>query len=442
MLVLKKTRKKIRLFKLLNIFLPLFVTAVLFNACGGGSGAGNGNEDSEKETQEDKWTQSAIGNSLGSGGLLSPRVSAAMGSDGNIHIAYFDDSDTNATDYVLNYIVTDISTLGGSAETVISVDNTSALSLSLGPDNSPVVAYQGGEVRECNNEKRSDAMFSVRQSGGWNEYTGAIGVVARNPTLPDGLAGKELSVVVDSAGFIHIAYQFFYEGCDEQNFTYPDIMYVKKDPNALATPVAEEVVEGNTYINNSLGIQNSAGTYASITLDSQGDPAIFYYATLSDGTTGLRVARKKNNVWTPEWIETDCEIGDISAARSGEDYLAVAYYVKSCKNKDDANLLRYAKEQSSAWVLQTVDDSVKAGNYCSLAFSSSGKPAIAYYALESYSGRDLKDLYIAQLNENSWDLEVVASTGDIGLYNNLLFDGESPIIISYSGTDRTIYAFY
>jgi len=442
MLVLKKMRKKIRLFNLLNLFLPLFLAAVLFNACGGNNGNGDsGNNDSE-EKQAYEWRQSAIGSSLGSGGLLSPRVSAAIGSDGNIHIAYFDDSDTNVTDYEINYIVTDMNTFGGPAETVISVDNTSSLSLSLQPDNSPVVAYQGGVVRECNYEKRSDAMFSVRQSSwSWNEYTGAIGVVDRNPALPDGLAGKELSVVVDSAGYIHIAYQFFYEGCDEQNFTYPDIMYVRKDPAALDSQVTEEVVEGNTY--GDISIQNSAGTYAVITLDGQGDPAIFYYATLSDGTTGLRVARKKNGVWEPEWIETDCEIGDISAANAGDGYLAVAYYVKSCTNKnDDTHLLRYAKEQSSSWAVQTVDDTVKAGNYCSLAFSSSGAPAIAYYALESYSGRDLKDLKLAQLNENSWNLEVVASTGDIGLYNTLLFDGDSPVIISYSGTDKTIYAFY
>jgi len=428
------------MFNLFNVLLTLSMAAFLFSACGGSSGGGNNADGDSEENQTYEWTQSVIGSSLDSGGLLSPRVSAARGSDGKIHVAYFNDSDTNVTDYEINYIVTDMNTLGGSAEAVISVDNTSSLSLSLRPDNSPVVAYQGGEVRECNFEKRSDAMFSVRQSGSWNEYTGAIGVVDRNPTLPDGLAGKELSVVVDSAGYIHIAYQFFYEGCDDQNFTYPDIMYVKKDPAALAAQVTEEVVEGNTY--GDTNIQNSTGTHAVITLDSQGDPAIFYYATLSDKTTGLRVARKKNNTWESEWIETACEIGDISAATAGDGSLAVAYYVKSCTNKNDTHLLRYAKEQSLSWSVQTVDDTVKAGNYCSLAFSTSGVPAIAYYALESYSGRSLKDLYFAQLNGDSWDREVVASTGDIGLYNNLLFDGESPIIISYSSTDKTIYAFH
>ena len=45
------------------------------------------------------------------------------------------------------------------------------------------------------------------------------------------------------------------------------------------------------------------------------------------------------------------------------------------------------------------------------------------------------NLKLARFTQDSWDKEVVASTGDIGLYNNLWFDENGhPLICSYSTT--------
>ena len=64
--------------------------------------------------------------------------------------------------------------------------------------------------------------------------------------------------------------------------------------------------------------------------------------------------------------------------------------------------------------------------------------------METYSGYELKNLKLARFNGISWtDREVVASTGDVGLYNSLWFDERGyPMICSYFGTEDSIYIFY
>ncbi|MFV1951902.1 MAG: hypothetical protein ACC630_08130, partial [Nitrospinota bacterium] len=432
---------------LFSILLFLSLSLFCFTGCAGKSDSNGDNSGGDVGTEEgpaEVWEGFALGQT-GEGGLLSPRVTAVVDSNEYAHIFYFDKNGKNDTPYGINYLVWDIKTSSllsvSEPESVIEVDNCSALSLALDTDNSPVVAYQGGIFRECGPEKQSDVMLSVKENEAWAEYTGATGIVKRNPVLPDGLAGTEVSVAVDSKGGVHLCYQFFYEGCDAMNFRYPDLQYVKKDSSALDAEVSEETVEGNIYEGSNM--QNSVGEHAVITLDSHEDPAIFYYAEFPDGTNGLRVARRKNGEWIKEWVEKDCVVGDISAALSTDGYLAVAYYVKQYTDgRDDVDCLMYAKEESSSWVVRMVDDTTRNGKYCSLAFDPSGSPAIAYYEIESYSGRGLEDLKLARFNGKSWDREVVASTGNIGLYNTLWFDNDNPVIISYSNTDKTIYIFY
>jgi hypothetical protein len=84
-------------------------------------------------------------------------------------------------------------------------------------------------------------------------------------------------------------------------------------------------------------------------------------------------------------------------------------------------------------------------------------PAIAYYQLETYSGRELNNLYLARFyaypsaNQTEseevqwitgWRTDPVAEIGSIGLHNTLWFDvGGKAHIGSYSQTAETIYLF-
>jgi hypothetical protein len=341
-----------------------------------------------------------------------------------------------------------------SHEAVIDIDNCRTLGLALGADDNPIIAYQGGAVREGGSEQQSDVMASILQNDVWNEYTGGIGFVARNPIFTDGLAGKFVAVAVDALGDIHLCYQFFYEGIDAMNFNYPDLLYVKKDGSAPETAGTEETVEGNVYNSNgSASAQNRVGAYASMIMDTDGNPVIFYDADLSPNsadpdTKGLRVAYRQNGVWLHEWVDTGFEVGGTSCALDPDGNLCVAYYVKGQYTDPHGvthgQCLKYATKAGSSWTTTLVDESTLCGDYCSLAFDASGNPAIAYYSMQNHSGSiALDDLMLASSNGSAWSSEVVSSTGDIGSYNSLWFDGNgNTYICSYSNTDQAIYLFY
>jgi hypothetical protein len=454
----RRTSRRTDLHTLFLIFC-IILSPGYFLGCGGGSGSGGGStnvadKDTNDNPPDNAWQQVKV-KQISASGLLLSHVTAKPDGNDQLHIAYFTDSLNTAGDYTVNHILWDMESQSEiSHESVIDVDNCNTLSLALGPDNIPIVAYQGGVVREGGSEQQSDVMVSIMQNTIWTEYTGGIGFVARNPIFTDGLAGKFVSVAVDASGDIHLCYQFFYEGIDAMNFNYPDLLYVKKDGSSPSTDGTEETVEGNVYNSNgSASEQNRVGAYASMIIDSFGNPVIFYYADLSPNssdpdTKGLRVAYRTGGVWQAEWVETGFEVGDISCALDSSGNLSVAYYVDSLYTDSHGithqQCLKYATKTSSAWTTTLVDESTLCGKYCSLAFDASGNPAIAYYSMQNHSGSlDLKDLKLSSLEGTSWSSEVVASEGDIGNYNTLWFDGNGKTYIcSYSNTDQAIYLFY
>ena len=461
----------------------LLVTCCALVLAGCGSSNSGGSEAEANSRGDSEWQQVTIAE-LSNTGLLTSQIKVEIDSSDNAHFVYFDSYENNEgsdeeSRYELKHLVWNMATsellAGDLPESVVSLDNSADIALAINPDTDSIyTTYRGGGFRECNADIQSDAMFSVKEAGVWNEYTAAIGEVERNPVINDGLAGDDLSIAIDSSGNVHIAYQFFYEGCDAMNSRYPDIKYVRKEAGDFASTAPEQMVEGNDYDNSN--DQNNAGSHNVMVLDGDENPVIFYYAELSNGTEGLRVARLQNNQWHKEWVETSCEIGGISAAYSDEEFLGVAYYIVRCDDLDGDNVyethaLRYADNSSGSWAIQTVDDSTKTGKHPSLSFDEDGLPAIAYYQLESYSGRELNNLYLSRfysyvspntddgltdslVNESSedepvdvpvisgWRTETVAETGNIGLYNSLWFDlGGKAHISSYSSTAETIYLF-
>ena len=433
-----------------------------FYGCGGDDG-GSG-DDTSSTPSTPIWDKHII-KSLTAGGLLSPHVKAAKDSDGNIQVVFFEsnvpeeDYQTGTeVSYNIKHIIWDMASMEYIEDiSLAELDNCSGLGFAIDHNDVPIVAYQGGIKRQCGDENQSDAMFSIQNgSSSWSEYTGAIGEVdaSRNPVFNDGLAGADIIIAFDSQGDVHLGYQFKYEGCDTMNFEFPDICYVNKGRSALGNSVNEEVVEGNQYEGPGFGIQNSAGAHCSLAINDSDEPAIIYYAELppesgfDENTNGLRFAQKSNNVWNTSWIEEDCEVGHISNAVYDESgNLHVAYYAIryiDSQGYEHNHCLKYATLASGSdiWQIQTVDESTLCGDYCSLAFNSAGEPAIAYYAEKSRSGNNLKDLYLSQHTSGQWQKEIVETRGDIGVYNNLIFDDEDGIIIiSYSRTDKMIYIF-
>lgn len=441
-----------------GILLCLLIALFLFTNCGGsGSGGNNGSTSNAiiDNPTTSIWHQAGI-KQIQATGLLLPQVRAAADISGRLHIAYFTDSLTTPGSYTLNHVLWDLGTQAEiSSEPVVDIDNCRTLELDIDGNHDPVVAYQGGAVREGGSEQQSDVMFSLFTDSIWSEYTAGIGFVERNPVFTDGLAGKHVSAAVDSENNIHVCYQFFYEGIDAMNFNYPDLLYVKKDGSSPGAEGTEETVEGNVYNpDGSASVQNRVGAHACLIIDKDGNPVIFYYADLKPNlsdpdTKGLRVAyRQSDGTWNREWVETGFEVGGISAAIDSKGNPGVAYYVAG-EYTDDSGMshrecLRYSSKSSGSWKAALVDESTLCGKYCSLAFDASGNPAVAYYSMQNNSGSlTIRDLMFTRSDGAAWVKETVASTGDIGNYNTLWFDDAGGAnICSYSNTDQTIYLFY
>ena len=87
--------------------------------------------------------------------------------------------------------------------------------------------------------------------------------------------------------------------------------------------------------------------------------------------------------------------------------------------------LRYAyRDPNGQWQISVVDSSAQCGDYCSLAFDRQNRPAIAYYDISARSAtyRKHQDLKFAYFNGSSWQIETVATAGDIGQFNTLWYD--------------------
>ncbi len=419
----------------------------LLTACGGGGGGGTGDPAPVDLTSQ--WTSATV-KSIDAGGLLSPQIKAVPASNGNIHLSYFMDLDFST--YDIRHLVWDStgqSDVLDESALAAPIDNCGSLGFAVHGED-VVVAYQGGEERLGGVEAQSDAMFSVKNNE-WQEYTGAIGFVERNPYFQDGFAGVDLTVASDSQGGVHLAYQFHYEGIDAHNSNFPDLKYVYYPTGEFTTLAEEETVEGNEYsgIN---GDENSVGHHCQLVVTADDVPAVFYYAELSDvynAEKGLRMARKEGNSWIPEWVDRHdygnsfrgIEVGAISAAVATDGTLGVAYYVKQVFEDDDYQAhLRYASKGAgeTEWQVEIVDESMIGGKHCSLAFDSNSNPAIAYYDSRSHSGYIRENLKLAMKDGGSWNLENVLTAGNIGKYNSLWFTGGQPQIVTYSETSNSI----
>jgi len=423
--------------------LPFAALLATLAACGGGGGGGSSDPGGTAPPPTPTWERQTVAQ-VSVSGLSTPWVRAAAAAGDVAGVAFFQ-RNANPADaskpYDLTYVAWDPGTQTASApETVASLDNTSGLAFALSDSGTPVAAYQGGVLRACGGPRQSDAMLSLQDTASWTEHTAAIGDVTRNPVFTDGLAGADMAVAVDSLGRTHVLYQFRYEGCDAMNFRYADLGYVRLDPGSAA-PTAEETVEGNDYVHSNT--QNNVGAHAALAVDTQDRPIAFYYGELSDGSRGLRAARKQGSSWVPEWVDRGCEMTAVSAAVSASGTVGVAYAVGACDDPlADDQALRYAVETPSGWAVQTVDSASHCGAHCSLAFTAGGEPVVAYRDERSFSGYAREDLKLARRSGSIWNRETVSSAGDIGLFNSLWVDTQGrAVICTYSATDRTVYLF-
>ena len=312
----------------------------------------------------------------------------------------------------------------------------------------PVVSYfrykitYADQFPQADMGNQGDIYVAVHENDNtWRHEIAAYGYNPRNPVFIDGLAMGDLSIAGDDDGNVNLAFQFYYEGMDEDNMEFPDMRYVNQQLDAFSNETIqvmatmEEVIEGNSYGNNS-GVQNFHGGTVKMILDYNGNPVVFYYADNrnSGNEFGLRVARRIDGQWqSPAWVEQGVEVADISPALKLNGTLAVAYAVNHMRDPVDEErelsyCLRYATDPETDPDLpspvewsnhEMVDFNSICGRYCSLAMDSNDQPAIAHFNEINYTGnRFFSGIKISRKIEgDTWDTELIPPEF-IGLSNN------------------------
>ncbi len=416
-------------------------------------------------------------------GLTVPYVVARPAANGQVHFAYYqsvDGQQPNTYFQQLNYSVYNPSSGGISTRVVDNrpaptgdngFDRCDQFDLTLDND-TPVFVYPTYEINPTLQQIEADIMINLYEVGTWHETTGAVGFVDRNPVYQDGHTKDNMSVVVDSQGDIHFAYQYFTEGMDSANYRYPDLYYARRERATLSIPITdineyaniEEQVDGNSF--STYGVHNSVGYHCKLLLDPVDELPVIVYAEHGEqfaGTFALKVAyRNATGQWTRRTVETFADgwtIGSISAAYypppipdpevpvdpdAPEPYrpLAIAYALRSpSPSPDDAHRLMLAvSREGGGWDIEIVDESTWCGNYCSLAFTPDNNPAIAYLDEESHSGYYHHFLKYAEWNGTLWVKETAEEHGDVGKYNSLWFDARGIAnIVTFSDEDNEIW---
>jgi len=432
-----------------------------FGCNGGGSGIENDVE--EVNEQPNQWDVYEVAQVTESG-TTTPYVTARAVSDGTVHIACYNavtDTDDD-TYHQLDHMVWTLADGLVSRETIENTpapsgvegfDGCTQYDMALDSEGAPVFIYPVRETHVGLYQDEADIMINF---GGHEEYTGAIGYVARNPVYTDGHATANMSVAVDSSGDVHVAYQFFTENMDSYNYLYPDLFYAHRSRSDLGGEYTdaeygafEEAVDGNTYIDGSWAYHNSVGYACRILLDSRERPVIVYgeHPNGTIGSFALKAAFRDDagnwQVETIEELEDEWTIGHISAAFYSDGSLAVAYALRSPDPEpDDAHRLKFATNQSGEWSQVVVDESTWCGSYCALAINSQDLPAIAYYDEQSHSYRDHLFLKYAAYDGERWETETVDEYEKTGRFNSLWFDdADIPNICSYSDDEDQILIF-
>lgn len=429
-------------------------------------------------SQTHNWERLVVVPELEESGLTIAHVVARQAENRQVHIAYYSAVEASPDTWYqqLNYLVWNPST-GGTTTRVVEnrpapngvpgFDRCDQFDLAL-DISTPVLIYPTYEINSVLQQVEADIMVNTYEVGTWNETTGAVGFVERNPVYQDGHVRDSMSVAVDSQGDIHFCYQYFTEGMDSANYRYPDLYYAHRDRATLADPITdiqqyaniEELVDGNSF--SSYGVHNSVGYHCKLILDPDELPVIVYseHGENFNGTFALKVAyRNASGGWVRETVESlpdGWTVGAISAAfypppedpvtpvdpeaPEAERPLAIAYALRSpSPEPDEAHHLKFAVKRNGRWTNEIVDETTWCGTHCALAFTPDGFPAIAYYDEQSHSGRTHQYLKYAEFNGLLWSRESADEQGNVGRFNSLWFDGRGlPTICTFSDEDNQI----
>lgn len=157
-----------------------------------------------------------------------------------------------------------------------------------------------------------------------------------------------------------------------------------------------------------------AGSYASLDLDSKGNPGISYF---DSANSHLKYTRWNGTNWDVQTVDSEWFNGlHNSIAFDLQDNPHISYM-------GEQGALKHAYWNGTAWNIQTV---AIAGSHTSIAIDAKGYPHISYFSVQ-----DGADLRYATWNGSCWNIETVDSQGIVGEFTSLKLDNASYPHISY-----------
>lgn len=210
------------------------------------------------------------------------------------------------------------------------------------------------------------------------------------------------AIAVDGQGAVHVSYLFE----DDNDLTPSTMQYVT---NKTGSWIIETADTCGAY----------SGAYASIALDSSGNPNISYY----DSSFGsLRFTRKIGNVWECTRFDANVNVNDglyTSLLLDANDDIFISHY-------DATNgVLKLMVGNNSAsqitWNSATLDANSQTGQYTSLAQDAGGNFHVGYYDV---TNRDLRYMQFIVSDDVPWYAD--ADGDGFGNPEVVLLDGSQP----------------
>jgi len=326
-----------------------------------------------------EWTIEAVD----SKGYVGEHTSIAIDSSDNVHISYYDETNS-ALKYATNISGTwmietiDTDTKGSmGSNTSIAIDSNDNVHISYFSD-SPNYALK----------------YATNASGVW--------VIESVDTQGD--LGSFISIAIDSNDNVHISY----------HATDWDLKY--------ATNVS------GAWVIETLDTEWNVGNYTSIAIDSNDNVHISYFS--DSPNYALKYATNASGVWAIESVDTQGDLGMFtSIAIDSNDNVHISYY-----NDWPIDDFKYATNASGVWVIETLETGNDAGAYNSIAIDSNDNVHISYY--DGYSDSDLK--YTTNAS-GAWVIETVDTEGLVGRFISIAIDSSDNVHISYyDGNNRDL----
>ncbi|HEV8290511.1 MAG TPA: S8 family serine peptidase [Tepidisphaeraceae bacterium] len=169
-------------------------------------------------------------------------------------------------------------------------------------------------------------------------------------------------------------------------------------------------LSGATFSVTRIDARGAVGEFPSLAFSSANKPAISYYSR-SGGN--LKLAMMGKTKWSVSTIDSAGNVGR---------YTSLAFNAKTGGwgigyLNATTGMLRYAaRSKTGALTFANIEKIGSGGGYISLAVDSKGRPAMSYFV------SNVQDLHYARFDGRKWNKQVVASSGSVGQYSNLVLD--------------------